>query len=217
MKNVVLFDFDGTLTSADTTKYLVFELAKIRPCRALGLFPYFAWAVYAKFQGGAIQPVKNAVLAFLLKGLTDRQLHDALIQFSSAVSALYRVEVLQRLRDLLATGVCPLIVTASPEFAIAHCLKSIPVEVIGTRFMKVDGVFNGALEGDSCYGDSKLDFIDRWVKSQAEDVCFVEAWSDSFSDLGMMKMAPVRHWVIRDSDRSRLQRIDPDGNVHVSQ
>ena len=37
MNNFLLFDFDGTITRTDTTKYLVLELLKLRPFRIFGI------------------------------------------------------------------------------------------------------------------------------------------------------------------------------------
>lgn len=215
MMRVALFDFDGTLTCRDTTRFLIWELLKLRPWKVLGLFPVLFLAVYLRFRGAVVQDIKNAVLGRLLCDLDDERVRLAVERFSISVQTLYRSDVISHLRGLIEGGYCPLIVTASPDFAISYCLRNLDVQVLGTQFRKVDGRYCGDLDDESCYGEAKIKYINRWVLAQSEEVQFVEAWGDSISDMAMMSLSCVRNWIVSRASVSLFQKADPGSKFYI--
>ena len=210
----VLLDFDGTITRRDTTRFLVFALLRARPwCVFRVIAPLFLLAT-----GGSAQQIQNAkdqCVGTLLRGLSGQQVRPILHRYCDDVLPLILPELATLMRDRAAVGQKILVVTASAEHAVREALSEFPVTVLGTRFEYTDGRFTGAVEGKGCYGPAKVPRIIEWGAAQTEPLRFLEAWSDSVSDLPMMKLAEKRVWVCRDSEQDKFQERDPEGEVFV--
>ena len=207
---VVLVDFDGTITSRDTTRALVFALLRSRPWR----LPKVARSLWRLAAGGAeetVQRAKDECIGALLQGLSEAQLKVALQRYRSAVIPLMRPSLLDEISKRAAAGQRVLVVTASAELAVKAALHDHSVTVIGTRFAQKDGVFTGSLDGEGCYGVNKVPRIRAWVAAQGKDPRFIAAWSDSLSDLPMMNLANRRIWVCPENKVQRFRERDPTG------
>lgn len=211
MKNCVLIDFDGTLTIRDTTRYLIIELLKIRPWRAYALLPF----VVARFfrNEESVQERKNRAIAHLVCGLTDQQIEGPLQKFSGRIQPLLRQKIKDRIIEHSSNSVIVLVVTASPEFAIKASVSALPVNVIGTGFSMKEGIYLGSVDGEACFGSSKPRFIEEWCSRKGIEMSFMEAWSDSASDLPMMQMASNRFWVCPDINAASIRKLDPNGKL----
>ena len=208
MKEVVLFDFDGTLTSRDTSRYLIIALLRTR----MWLLPKILQPLWRLVLGGpeeAIQSAKDRSIGRLLCGISSAQLETALSLYSRAVRPLLRPLLMDKIRAKSSVGQHVLIVTASAEIAVTKALSANAVTVLGTRFEMVDGRFTGALDGVGCYGPHKVERIRAWGDLQTEKWTFVEAWSDSLSDLPMMMLADRRNWICAPKHIQKYKQQDP--------
>lgn len=215
MSRLVLFDFDGTLTSQDTAKYLVAALVRNRPWKVFRVFFFVIWAVLVRNSPDRIQALKNKCFSYLLAGMGDDSLKVALERFSGNVRPLLREGVMRRLIDATRDGAVVLIVTASPDFAIRYCLANFSVHVIGTQFRRSNGVFVGDVDGTPCYGEAKVGKVLAWQSEQSSALRVVEAWSDSLSDLAMMRMADKRFWVVSESVIDDVKSADQEGSIFL--
>lgn len=207
---VVLVDFDGTITRRDTTRALVFALLRTRPWRLLRVGPSL-WRLAAGGAEEAIQCAKDECVGALLKGLSEVDIKAPSQRYRSAVLPLIRPRLLDEIRARASAGQHVLVVTASAELAVKAALEDYDVTVVGTRFQQIDDRFTGALEGMGCYGANKVPRIQDWVGAHTKDARFVAAWSDSLSDLPMMKLAERRIWVCSESNLQRFREQDPKG------
>lgn len=211
---VLLLDFDGTMTRRDTTRILVFSLLRQRPWRVFRVFgPLLRLALGGQEQ--QVQTAKDRCVGLLLAGLTDAQVAPALQTFKDGVSPLLREALLQLVHARHAAGQTILVVTASAEDAVRYAISHLPVQVIGTPFKVHQGRYTGALEGRGCYGAAKVPRIRAWADQQESPPRFVEAWSDSLSDWPMMQLAGKRVWLCRESLVARVRERDPEGEVVV--
>lgn len=211
---VLLLDFDGTMSRRDTTRILVFSLLKQRPWRVFRVFgPLLRLALGGQEQ--QVQTAKDRCVGLLFAGLTDVQAAPALQRYKEAVSPLLREALLELVRERHTAGQTILVVTASAEDAVRCAISHLPVQVIGTRFKAHQGRYTGELEGQGCYGASKVPRIHAWADQQASPPRFVEAWSDSLSDWPMMQLAGKRVWICRESMVARVRDGDPEGAVVV--
>jgi HAD superfamily phosphoserine phosphatase-like hydrolase len=210
MKDCLLLDFDGTITRRDTTRYLVRALLSQRPWLAFQIIPYILTIVLSR-DGEQLQVAKNACIGVLLKGLDEKRLDRALTDYARFVDPLLRLELIDRIVEKVNEEWIVLIVTASADFAARFTFRNYPVIVIGTRFVKEGGFFTGAVDGVGCHGLNKLQHIREITITFEGDVRFAEAWSDSISDLPMMRMAERRVWVYRERLPTSFQQADPDG------
>jgi phosphatidylglycerophosphatase C len=211
MNDVILIDFDGTITSRDSTKILIFQLLLIRPWRVFAL----AWYVYLMILSNdniAKQKHKNNAIGYLIAGLTENNMDKALVQFSNKVKLLFRPLMLQKIKDSCENGTTVLIVTASPTFAIRYCVSDLSVSVIGTEFEKNGTSYCGKIINKVCFGVEKVKRVELWKEEAALDCTITEAWSDDFSDYPMMTMAKQRFWVGGSDFQKIINLKDPNGN-----
>jgi HAD superfamily phosphoserine phosphatase-like hydrolase len=210
--DVVLLDFDGTITRRDTTRVLVFALLRARPWRVFSVLgPLFRLAVGG--DEGQIQRAKDRAVGALLRGLSAEQVLPSLLRYRKDVLPLIRPELAALMRERAAAGQQVLVVTASAEHAVKEALRDFPVTVLGTRFEAREGRFTGAVEGEGCYGAAKVPRTRAWANAQPAEPRFVEAWSDALSDLPMLELAEKRVWVCREAQVERIRKQDPQGEI----
>ena len=211
MKEIVLLDFDNTLTKRDTSRFLSIELIKLRPWKVFGAAWFYTLMLFSS-ESTSIQHYKNRIIGYLIVGLNDMEMSETLSRFSGIVGKLFRPFLIKKIKEWHENGVLTLIVTASPSFAIDKCVLGLPVFVVGTNFAKVAGKYSGQLEGPNCYGEEKVRCIEDWVKRTVLSANYIEAWSDHFSDYDMLKMADKRYWVGGDQLRTLVMRYDSEAN-----
>ena len=211
MKEVVLLDFDSTITIRDTTRFLSIELIKLRPWKVFGAAWFYTWMLLLS-ESTSVQHYKNRAIGHLLAGLNDSDMSEALLRFSDIVGKLFRPLLIQKIKEWDKNGVLILIVTSSPGFAIDKCVSGLPVFVVGTGFAKVSGRYSGQLESPNCYGEEKVRCIENWVEIRGFSVNYIEAWSDHFSDYPMLKMADKRYWIGGEQLRTLVMGCDSEAN-----
>lgn len=204
MRNCVLFDFDGTITSKDTTKFLIIDLIRIRPLRVIGIIRFIIIIIFSK-NADQIQLYKNKAVGYLINGVSKPEISNNLSNFKLRVEGLFRQQILEEIKKHHKDGSKILIVTASPAFAISCCLSKLPVTVIGTNFKDYNGIYTGEVMNPICYGKLKVKCIESWTKENKLIFTYIEAWSDNFSDYPMLKMAKNRYWI---GDKSLKRIVD---------
>jgi HAD superfamily hydrolase (TIGR01490 family) len=96
------------------------------------------------------------------------------------------------------------IVSAAPQEIVAPLAESLGMTGgIGTRGEIVDGVYTGRLAGPFCYGAGKVEAIEELARWEGYDLAQCYAYSDSASDLPMLRA--VGHPVAVNPD-GRLER-----------
>ena len=217
MSTQALYDFDGTITTKDTTILLLVALLKLRPWRFSGLIWLLLRMIVAS-DSVSKQRHKNKAIGYLIKDLSDMRLSGALKDFRNKVKSLYRLSVLTSIHQAIQNGCTVLIVTASPSFAISDCLSDLPVIVLGTEFEKEENIYTGLLKSENCYGKEKVNRINEWARSNKIGLSVQSAWSDHFSDFDMLSLSAKRYWVGGEELRRLIMARDPEANfVHTEQ
>ena len=211
MSTQALYDFDGTITSKDTTILLLGALLKLRPWRFCGLI-WLSFRMTFASDSVSKQKYKNKAIGFLIKGLSNIRLSSALEDFKYKVEFLYRPLVMNSVDQAIEDGCIVLIVTASPSFAISDCMSDLPVIVIGTEFEKEDNIYTGLLKSDNCYGQEKVNRINEWATLNKIKLNVQSAWSDHFSDFDMLSLSAKRYWIGDEKLRKLVNSQDPDAN-----
>jgi hypothetical protein len=80
LSSQALYDFDGTITSKDTSVLLLVALLKLRPWRFFGLI-WFLFRMFVASDNVSKQGYKNKAIGYLIKGLSDMRLSVALKDF----------------------------------------------------------------------------------------------------------------------------------------
>lgn len=211
MSKQAIFDFDGTITTKDTTVLLLFALLKLRPFRFFGLM-WFLFRMIASSDSKAKQGYKNQAVGHLIKGSDDLHLSGALQEFRKKVKCLYRQSILAAIDKANEDGCTVLIVTASPSFAINECVSDFPVSVLGTEFVKEKNIYTGRLKSENCHGREKVNRINEWAASHNIALSVQIAWSDHFSDFDMLNLSANRYWIGGENLRKVIIAHDPGAN-----
>lgn len=210
----MLFDFDGTLTTRDTTRYLIKSLLRLRPSLVFVVAPRLLGMLSMRFRNKLPQASKYRCIGRLLRGLSPQEVQPAMISFAAAARPLFRTWLMAVLDDHRRHGRGILIVTASPQLAVEPLFPEEDIEVIGAEFLMADGRFSGELKGIGCYGEAKSEALARWLAGREDGVVISEAWSDSLSDIPVMLMAARRNWICSARALPAMERADPQGTFH---
>ena len=164
------------------------------------------------------QKQKNKAIGYLIKDLNNMRLSGALEDFKNKVEFLYRPSVLASIDQAVQDGCTVLIVTASPSFAVSHCMSDLPVIVIGTDFEKKRDNYTGLLKSENCYGPEKVNRLNDWARSNKVTLSVQSAWSDHFSDFDMLSLSSKRYWVGGEPLRKLVLDRDPKAEfIHMEQ
>jgi phosphatidylglycerophosphatase C len=212
MKEYVLVDFDLTLTSSDTSKFIILEILKKKPLRFFKSIFYLLNLLKAE-NDFLFQNIKNDFLTFLFKGLDQTEMTSVAYSYSKKVKSLLRHGIIDNLNKHTKKGAQILIVSASPEFLVKESVLHLGYSVIGTKFYQRYGKFSGLINPNICYGYGKVKAIKIWLKNKP-NIKFIEAWSDSESDFPMMNLADKRIWVCYKYDRKRFIKLDSRANFY---
>lgn len=210
--DILLLDFDGTITQRDTTRDLVFALLSRRPWR---LFPILGDVVRLAIGGTSaeIQCAKDRCVGTLLGGLCEGQIRASLELYRQRVATLIRPAMAALIRERAESGQKILVVTASAEFAVEVALEDFPVTVLGTRFEVRDARFTGEVAGVPCYGAGKVPYILNWLSESDDPPNVIEGWSDSLTDRPMLDLAKRRVWICSRRRARLFRELDPLGEI----
>ena len=187
MIKCILVDFDNTLTTKDTTKFLIVSLVLKKPFRVWAVFIGYV-LIKLSCNESKVQKWKNWIIINLIRGLNDGELSRSLNYFHKRVSEVLNTSILSYFRSQRDEGYHTILVSASPEFAI----RSIP-EL--TDFVILGSTYSKSRVKSCCFGQDKVDRIIQWQNTNLQEISFVEAWTDSLSDLPMINLAEKKIWV----------------------
>lgn len=210
MKDCALIDFDRTLISIDSTKFLILELIKLSPGRII-YASYFMLKLLLANDQKEVQINKNKLIGCLISGFKPKDLDIALRKFSHKINKFIRPNLLKRIHDHYDNNVMVLVVTASPDFAVKACLHNLPVYVVGTNYQLHSGKFASMNAFQSCYGIEKVLKVKDWQKKNKKNLNFIESWSDSFSDYPIASFAKKRFWIGGRKLKKEILVKDPNG------
>lgn len=192
MTNLALFDFDGTLTHADTfTPFVLSSVSARRMTLGKGLLsPWIA--------GYKLRLVKGTTLRMLMlrvafqgrqqeeiAGLGETYARERLPGFVKA-------NALARLRWHQAQGDHVVIVSASLNAYLAPWCKTLGVDLICTELEAAGGLLSGRAVNGDCTGEEKA----RRVRARYELSRYsqVYAYGDTPEDAAMLRLASRRFY-----------------------
>ena len=132
-KKVVVFDFDRTITSTDTIKFLLISLLVVRPLRIIGaIFFFLRFGVKGLF----VSEKKHLLIGYLLKNRKIKSVNRSLWLFEAIVQRFIRHDIRKVLSEYLRQNAMVVIGTASPDFAIQYIFKHQQAVIVGTEYEK---------------------------------------------------------------------------------
>ena len=185
--NVVLFDFDGTLSWPDSN--FAFEMYCMRySVRPWLCMPWFVFGVIARL----FCPKSVCWRQNMRRFITPEILRRHLPAFTGQHRQNRFGWAAEQISAERAAGNKVLLVTASPDYLIEPLVND----------MCFDAVICSKMESKRpwtykffCWGDNKVVAVNKWAKENGCTPHVVRAYSDSKSDIPMMKMADEQIWI----------------------
>ena len=194
-KILVLFDFDGTLTTGDTlSRFLLFAVPK--PRLVSGVFLWIFKSLWLLCAGQwSNEKSKEALLSIFFKGESSEVLHLRGTAFcQQKLPHLLRTVLLVSLREYRNIGATIVIVSASADIWLRPFCTAEGIDLICTELQMDDSKFTGRLATPNCNGQEKA----RRIKSAIDLASFqkIIAFGNSSGDAEMLAIADEA-WIIR--------------------
>ncbi len=187
-RRLAAFDFDGTLTKADTLVPFVRAAVGLR-CFANATLLTFPRLVAAALDDDRRNAAKAAFLRRTLRGQEERALRDLGARYVDRVLAHgMREEMIETLRRHQADGDDVVIVSASPALYLEIVGERLGVTaVLATRLeVATDGRLTGEIVGENVRRAEKVRRLEEWLAGTS-----VELWAygDSTGDTELLARA----------------------------
>jgi phosphatidylglycerophosphatase C len=185
-KNLVLFDFDGTLTSKDS--FLAFIRFYVGPFRYLLGF-LFLFPILLLYKAGLIKNwrAKEIVFTWFFKDESLDQFDRKCFEFcTDHLKQLLKSEAMSALCDHISNGDRVVIVSASFENYLLPWCRALNVELVATRATVLNNRLTGKINGKNCYGEEKVNRLKKLLDLKSYDDIYV--YGDSKSDRPMMAL-----------------------------
>lgn len=195
---LVLFDFDGTITTSDTmflfTRYVVGTTRFLAGMTLLAL----PLALH-KLKLISAQRAKEIFLAHFFGGMTETEFDDLGRSFArTRIPDIVRPAATEAIRSHKNDKSRIIVVSASAQNWMMPWALNEGLEVLATRLEVVDGKITGKITGLNCNGDEKVNRI-RGLLNPA-DYPTIVAYGDTKGDLPMLALATEKHFMpFRDS------------------
>ena len=188
-KRVFAFDFDGTLTTADTLICFIRYACGTRALVA-GLLLYSPLLVLMRLRLYPNYKAKQRVFAHFFGGM-DAAGFDALCRgFAASSRHLLRPRGVRAVEAARESGAEVLIVSASIDNWVAPFFRG--VTVLGTRVETAGGRLTGRFLGSNCYGREKVRRIQELFPDRGS--YHLTAFGDSRGDREMLAWADEGHY-----------------------
>ena len=185
---LALFDFDGTLTTADTMFAFVRHVVG-GPRFALGMLWLAPGLLAHKLGLVPAHKAKTTLLRHFLGGRPAAELEAAAARWSAtALPALLRPDGLRRLAALRAEGAELLLVSASLDLWLRPFAEAQGMRLLCTvAEIDAEGRFTGGIASLNCNGDEKAARVR--ASTALTGRARIEAYGDTAGDAAMLGLA----------------------------
>ena len=189
MKKIYAFDFDGTLTSADSLPlFLRFACGTPRFLLGMLLFsPLIALAMLRLYDNGR---AKERLLGWFFRGMREDEFNDICLRFANEYGCILRPAAVETIEKVQSEGGEVLIVSASPEKWVQPFFPA--VRVLGTQLEIKDGLLTGRFQGKNCHGQEKVSRL--LAVYPHRDTYHLTAYGDSGGDRELLRLADEAHY-----------------------
>jgi HAD superfamily hydrolase (TIGR01490 family) len=192
LQQLVLFDFDGTITTKDTlAEFMIFYHGKLRYVAGLALLSPFIAAYIFKLMPN--WKSKQYFLAHFLKNQSLEIFEKRCREFSEKhLPALIRPGALEAIRQYKKNGATIAVVSASAENWVKPWCDQNGILCLSTKLEVKDNKITGKILGKNCHGPEKVCRIkDKFDLSQFSEVI---AYGDTSGDKEMLALAHKSHY-----------------------
>lgn len=186
-RKIAFFDFDGTITTADTMLELIkFHFGKYR--FYLGMISLGYSLIGLKLKFISRQQAKEKLLTYFFGGMKATAFEEICKLFSDTkLKQLIRKEAIQKIENLKAEDTEIVVVTASASAWVKYWCEEMNLPFLSSELEIIDGRITGKLKGINC---NEMEKVNRITKSYAlEEFNIIECYGDSAGDKAMLAIA----------------------------
>ena len=201
-KKIYLFDFDGTLTSADTLLAFI-RYACGRRRYVLGFALFSPLLVLMKLHLYPNYRAKERLFAWYFRGMSIDDFDNVCRRFAHHNQRLLRLAALDKLREVFHYGETVCVVSASIDNWVRPFFDNLAkgsrseFSVVGTRVETgTDGCLTGHFSTPNCYGEEKVRRVVQLMPDldRHRSDYRVIAYGDSRGDREMLEFADEAHF-----------------------
>ncbi|AKT91487.1 HAD-IB family hydrolase [Campylobacter gracilis] len=190
--NLVLFDFDGTITRDDSLlEFVAYVVGFKKFFRGiLVLSP-----ILAAYKLGLASNnfTRRKLLGYFFAGMSADKFDKICKKYSTThIEDILKQSAMDKIASYKAAGDRVVIVTASLEDWLRPWCEAQGLELLGTKIRRKGGIITGEIEGQNCYGAQKVARVRAAYDVQAFDR--VIAYGDSRGDREMLEFADEAHY-----------------------
>ena len=189
MRQIVAFDFDGTLTTKDTLIEFI-RYACGTGAFVKGFLRYAHLLVLMKLGLYPNWKAKQKVFAYFFEGMKIEEFDGLCQRFAKDNQHLLRPKGIEAIQQALAEGAEVLIVSASIDNWVKAFFNTLCV--VGTLIEIKDGLLTGRFLTKNCYGQEKVNRILALYPNRSE--YHLTAYGDSRGDKELLAFADESHY-----------------------
>ena len=199
-KKIYVFDFDGTLTTADTLlEFIRFACGRTR--MLLGFALYAPWIVLMKLHLYPNYKAKQKMFAHFFGGMEASQFDTLCQRFAANSAHLIRPAAADYVRRVAPDAHALYVVSASldnwvrptVELWLCGSDSNTTFTVAGTRPEVCDGRLTGHFATPNCYGAEKVRRLTALLDGDRQQY-FITAFGDSRGDKELLNYADKAHY-----------------------
>jgi phosphatidylglycerophosphatase C len=192
--NLALFDFDGTITTADTFTPFIRSVASPRRflVGSLLLSPMVAGYRLGLVPGTRMRAAAARVCFF---GRLEADIFELGARYAESMDQVVRPHALEKIRWHLAHGDKVVVVSASLAPYLRHWCEKLGVDLICTELESTAGTLTGRYAGGDCTGREKARRVRERYDLDRYPVVY--AYGDTSEDHELLSLAHKRYfnWV----------------------
>jgi HAD superfamily phosphoserine phosphatase-like hydrolase len=188
-KNIVVFDFDGTLSRRDSN----FEFGKYCLRHSLRPWVYLPIVMIAYF-GRMLNPAGIWWRTTMRRFVTPDMIKDLAPKFIKQHKKLRFNWAKSVVANERARGNIVILISAGTDYLVPYLVNDMKFDVVLTSKMNPQKPWRFDF---LCWGPNKVIALDNWARDNKIIPNVVRAYSDSESDLPIMSIAKDRVWIDR--------------------
>ena len=189
-RKLYAFDFDGTLTTADTLLGII-RFARGRRFLMWCLVKHLPWLVLMKMGLADNGRVKERVFGYCFGGMKLTEFDSLCVRYADSHKHLMKGDGVPLMKKALAEGSKVVVVSASVENWVKPFVPD--AQVVGTQVEVSDGRLTGHFATRNCYGAEK---VNRLLKAFPDCNSYrLIAVGDSRGDRELLAFADEAHLI----------------------
>lgn len=195
VKAIVFCDIAGTIVQNEPWRYVrwhPFIKRRYRQSAMMRILPLWVASKIHLLSDESFRHHWLVAMATLFRGWQKKQLRDLYewVVYDQMKEMFYE-DVVARLQKHRSEGAKVVLVSGIFQDFVAVYAQRVGADgAIGTRLQFDGDICTGYVEGSTCVGPRKVDFIQNYLRQQYPDISLAEcyAYADSYSDRTMLEM-----------------------------